>query len=250
MNGNRDLTEQDRGARSWEDAFHELQAQFVRNSRCRLRIVDTRLQALSQNPSERKALLEVMREFHALAGSGGTYGFQNVSNLGRMGESECDAHLNEAIIPGPEELARWRGFLDGIRQEFESAGFDMSLQPFEADLSQLPRVLYLANDPEMADSLCERLEGTALVTYAPTLDDAREELTSGAHHLAVVAVELLPVLGRTFPSKMRVIAYSSNDVTEEVLDRVTAVLCKSVTFEDDLTRLIQSILPRVRSSAN
>ena len=75
------------------------------------------LDTLRKEPGDRESLHHLMRLFHGLAGSGATYGFDAVSELGREGEHQCDVCLEEKRSPVEGELSGWEELLEGIQEE-------------------------------------------------------------------------------------------------------------------------------------
>ncbi len=58
---------------AWQQAFAQMKDQFMVKSMQRLEQIDTLIGALDQIPSDLDVMRQVMRHFHWLAGSGGTY---------------------------------------------------------------------------------------------------------------------------------------------------------------------------------
>ena len=93
---------------SWDDAVAELRAEYLREAAGRLEEIDRLLDALSRDATDEASFRELLRRFHGFAGSGTTYGFPRVTQLGREGESTCMAAGRRAAgEPTPQELAGW-----------------------------------------------------------------------------------------------------------------------------------------------
>jgi diguanylate cyclase (GGDEF)-like protein len=75
---------------SWDNQFRELKNQFIGRSKERLVAIETLLSRLHGSPDDVGLLRLIMQHFHWLAGSGGTYGFEEVTQWGTYGEELCD----------------------------------------------------------------------------------------------------------------------------------------------------------------
>ena len=102
---------------SWDDTLRELQVIYVGESLARLVHGDTLLERLTFAASDRDALLDLCRLFHAFAGAGATYGFPKVSALGRDGEQACSAVLDGDETPTAEVIGHWRALVVAMRAE-------------------------------------------------------------------------------------------------------------------------------------
>ena len=106
---------------SWEDSLRELRDEFVASSRERLDLMRAGAEALAQDPGDLAARAELRRHFHGLAGSGTTYGFPRITELGLDGERR--------LLPpeaGPEaplserEVSELRALVDAVRAALEA----------------------------------------------------------------------------------------------------------------------------------
>ena len=70
---------------------------------------------------ERGALDELRRALHKLAGSGGSYGFPDVSARGRAGEHEAQRLLDAGAPPAAPALATLRGMVESVADAFTDA---------------------------------------------------------------------------------------------------------------------------------
>jgi diguanylate cyclase (GGDEF)-like protein len=75
---------------SWANQFDDLKNQFVARSRERLVAIEALLARLQAAPANVSLLGQTMQHFHWLAGSGGTYGFDDITSWGTYGEELCD----------------------------------------------------------------------------------------------------------------------------------------------------------------
>lgn len=75
---------------SWDNQFQDLKNQFIARSKERLVAIETLLSKLHASPGDVALLRLIMQHFHWLAGSGGTYGFDDITQWGTYGEELCD----------------------------------------------------------------------------------------------------------------------------------------------------------------
>jgi diguanylate cyclase (GGDEF)-like protein len=104
---------------AWDDELAELRAVYLREARGRIDDLDRALDLLARDGSDPRALLELRRGFHALTGSGATYGMPAVSALALEAERRCTA-----VGSGPavaSDLKSWRETVTGLRREFAAA---------------------------------------------------------------------------------------------------------------------------------
>ncbi|MBC7544787.1 MAG: Hpt domain-containing protein [Candidatus Sericytochromatia bacterium] len=66
---------------------------------------------LAAMPDDRPALKQLSHHFHGLAGSGSSFGFPNVSQLGQSGDQTCLRRLETGTPPDAADLATWRRLL-------------------------------------------------------------------------------------------------------------------------------------------
>ncbi|MBX9688516.1 MAG: Hpt domain-containing protein, partial [Candidatus Obscuribacterales bacterium] len=75
---------------NWDNKFVEIKGQFMGRSKERLGAIQQMLNQLSSNPGDQNLLREILKNFHWLAGSGGTYGFTEITEWGTYGEELCE----------------------------------------------------------------------------------------------------------------------------------------------------------------
>ncbi len=79
----------------WQEKFGALRDKFLKRSHERLPALLEMLAFLEEHPADEECLKEVRQLFHWYAGSGGVYGYDQVSDLGLQAESLCDANLHQ-----------------------------------------------------------------------------------------------------------------------------------------------------------
>jgi diguanylate cyclase (GGDEF)-like protein len=164
---------------SLASALEEFRRQFIRGSFDRLREMDAAVDRASAADAWEVNVAELSRHFHGLAGSGGTYGFSEVSRDANRGEIICQAVLGEARRPTTAELSGWRDLISAIRTSLASGGSSSSWMPLSARPAPAVSVLVVDDDSEyraMLARLCDR-EGF-LHREAGSLAEARRALDS------------------------------------------------------------------------
>jgi diguanylate cyclase (GGDEF)-like protein len=154
---------------SWEDAYSHLRASFVHEAAGRLEQLTKLLDTLAANPADSVSFLELRRRFHAFAGAGTSYGFPEVTALGLRGERECAALIRQGSAPRPEDLERWRGIVEGLREVFAGArdsGSEAPREPATRAPAGPETILIVDDDENVRHSLTRLLEVEGMVTRA------------------------------------------------------------------------------------
>lgn len=102
----------------WQDTFNELKTQYMQRSSEKITLIQEGLKHLAKHPADVQALREVMRQFHWLAGSGGIYGFPQVTKLGTHGERLCDQLLGESRQISREDWEKLKVLLESVNSAF------------------------------------------------------------------------------------------------------------------------------------
>lgn len=141
------------------------------------------------------ALAEIHAQLHRLVGSGGTFGFAELSRQARMLEVQAQAWLG-GVTPAPQAWAAWRAGVLGLRQ---AAGLVATAAPapvvvgVQKGVEDQPRVLLVHPDGRLGESLrCGLGQFGYEVVYCQDPDQAR-------HNLAVDVPDImvLPIDGAT-----------------------------------------------------
>ncbi|HET8798180.1 MAG TPA: Hpt domain-containing protein [Thermoanaerobaculia bacterium] len=98
--------------------LEELRPHFRAATRERLRQMRAQLDALAADPAQAEPLL---RNFHALTGLGGTYGFPRLSELGDEAEETLLAVVRRGAPLTPELERRWREIVEEMEREVGGA---------------------------------------------------------------------------------------------------------------------------------
>lgn len=102
----------------WEATIAHLRTQYLVSALERLDTIERSLDVLDRNPSDTEALRAMARAYHKLAGSGGTYGFPKISELGFRGEVECTHLAERGSAPNENVLRLLRSILSELKVEF------------------------------------------------------------------------------------------------------------------------------------
>lgn len=100
-----------------EDILRSLRDEFRENTRVRLVEMSALLERIAEAPDSTSAR-ELGRNFHGLAGLGGTYGYQSVTALSREGEDLCEAGVTSAASIDCSRLA---AIVESIAEAIEEA---------------------------------------------------------------------------------------------------------------------------------
>lgn len=104
----------------WQNTFKELRNQYLARSTQRLEHMELLLAHLAKKPAEPDLLRKLMRHYHWLAGSGGIYGFQQISKLGSTGEEICEKLLSANKAITRLDWEKCRALVEGVYMMLES----------------------------------------------------------------------------------------------------------------------------------
>ena len=146
---------------SWDDDFRELALEFLGSGTERLPELRSALGAVRRG-GPGAAIDELRRHFHRLAGSGSTFGFDRISDLGRQGERLCDQ-----VTSGPQPettLDRWEQIIEELAEAFRAAEPVVPAETRPAPESLSPgqlangtRMVLVVDDDPSINELVERL---------------------------------------------------------------------------------------------
>ena len=114
----------------------------------------------------------------------------------------------------------------------------------------LPKVLYVEDDPDLARVVSALLDGVAEVIAVQTLTEARQHIASERFDLAVIAVtlpdgsglDLLAELRSAGPTAIPAIIFSVDQVDASIAAQVEAALVKSKTSNHELVETVKSLI--------
>lgn len=87
----------------WQKKFSGLRSQFLERSQERLEALRVLIEHLATRQEDMNLLVEVRQLFHWCAGSGGVYGFEQVTRCGLQGEEICDRLLHDSLPVTPSD---------------------------------------------------------------------------------------------------------------------------------------------------
>ncbi len=224
----------------WQDTFKELKSQYIVRSAERLDQIGDLLNSLAKAPGDPALLRDLMRQFHWLAGSGGIYGFPQITKLGTHGEEFCELLLRANKPVTRSDWDKCKALLEALRVAF--AGDD---DPQRATLDKpLPKseyegmeVLFVDNETSNFLFLQKLLEDQGLaIRSAKAAVNALELCSARMPRALIVALPLPDASGYELVERIRqmpggdgpVIFFVSN--TSAFLDKVQAIHCGADGF--------------------
>ncbi len=105
----------------WPAALAGLRIEYLRGAGAGIAQLRQWLGRLAADPADGEALAETLRGFHCFAGSGATYGFARVSEIGRAGEAACASLVAGRASLEAYRLAALGVLLDSLDEWFAAA---------------------------------------------------------------------------------------------------------------------------------
>jgi diguanylate cyclase (GGDEF)-like protein len=173
------------------DEMERLRKRFVERSAARLQSAREALGRLAADAANQDALRGLMRIFHGFAGLGTSFGFADVTALGKEGELGCLAFVHAGSAPGPDDLADWSRTIDAISYALEAPA---GAVPAAASTHEPPlhEVLVVDGDPAAREELRAALAQEGLAMWgAATRAEALQRFVE-ARPDAVIADVVLP----------------------------------------------------------
>jgi diguanylate cyclase (GGDEF)-like protein len=244
----------------WQDLLGDLRVPYMRESIAKVDDAESLVRTLQAQPGDELALDLLLRRFHGFAGSGSSYGFPRITELGREGESACVVARREGRPVSPDELAQLRRLLEGIRLELAgqrpSAG--AAATPAWKATAQA-RVLVVDDEPDVLEAVTRVLHQEGYeVTPARTAGEALEQIASSPPDALVIDILLPDGTGYALVEKVRALPGGDAppilmiSILTGLLDKVEAIHCgadgyfeKPVEW-DSLLRRLHLLLERNR----
>ncbi|MGI8783527.1 MAG: GGDEF domain-containing response regulator [Acidobacteriota bacterium] len=251
--------------------FQELRRKYLVASTARVADLEVQLQRLQAQSCDMEAQRRLVRLFHGLAGSGGTYGFSQVSSVSSQGEQEVGATIETSQQPTSTDLNRWRLYVESIKTELDPA----SVLPSELSASGAPPVcetphsitapidtLLVHTDAEVHQkvSLLAQREGISLrivTTKAEAQESCRRKMPDGiitdsrlSDGSGYEVVEMI----RSIPGGDSTAAVIVDGVSD-FLDKVEAIRCGADGFYDkpidweNVMRRMQHLMEKTHTEA-
>lgn len=151
---------------AWQQAFAQMKDQFMVKSMQRLEQIDTLIGALDQIPSDLDVMRQVMRHFHWLAGSGGTYDMPTITDVGGYGEKFCDDIINSKAIFQDDDRKHLRMLVESARVILLGQNVDQPDLPPLNDTIMTPielDVIVIEDDENSSRNMTNLLEQEGLL---------------------------------------------------------------------------------------
>lgn len=249
----------------WQAKFSDLRNQFIQRTDERLMALSTLIDNLPYRPGDTLLIKEVRQQFHWFAGSGGVYGFEQVSKFGQHGEEICDFLLRDMIPASKIDCEKMQRMVQLIRQSIsgsevvqeEQGGFT-GTSSYAPDKGQTT-VLLADNNSAGLGSLTGALEKRELaIQHVMTAKKANELLMQHLPDAIVISIPLVDCPGyelaqlvRSLPGGDKVpIIIISKQVA--FLDKVQAIRSGADAFfeqpidEEEISEKIKQLLDRDR----
>ena len=104
---------------SFEETFTKLRQRYLEKARARCDAFEAALERLESSATDGADLDELRQSFHKLSGSGATYGFPRVSELGLQGELACDDIRKRSGFVDRSDVDSLRRLVAALRREFD-----------------------------------------------------------------------------------------------------------------------------------
>ncbi len=245
----------------WQNKFNSLRSQFLERSGERLDSLRDLIEDLASKPGDFNVLAEIRQLFHWCAGSGGIYGFEQVSKLGLQGEEICDRILNTARSVSPDESERLSSLARAIRQTIASGDREQvsTSSEFDSSKQDRPRLLLVESNQASLHSFTRELQDRGVtIQTALTFSSAKEAIMNRLPDSLVISLPLadgnayeLAHLVRSAPGGERPpIIFLSKQAG--FLDKVAAIKSGADAFfehpidEEEILDKIQHLMDRDR----
>lgn len=172
---------------SWITSLRELRAEYVRRSPERLAEIEALLARAGEDPADRESLEALRLRFHSIAGTAGTFGFPEATELGRAAEAlleEQGAH-GELSAAGRDSLAETLGRMRALFAAPDGPpGARGPAVVRVAPPRRAPRVLVADDDPAFRMSVARALALAGIdtleaLTPEALLETLRAQLPDG-----------------------------------------------------------------------
>lgn len=177
----------------WQDTFKELKNQYMHRSSERIAQIQDLLRTLSRDPSELGILRDMLRHFHWLSGSGGMYGFAQVTKLGTQGERLCEELLQENKPVSNEQWTKLRLLTDTVInaiQEDDEQRITLQKGDFST-IRKTPDILVIDGDQSNTILISRLLDEQHLGFL--TVNNAQAALEAAQHRMPAGIIVILPL---------------------------------------------------------
>ncbi len=154
------------------DALSELRREYLFEAPGRL--AELRKDVAAYRAGEADAATSLLRRFHRLAGSGGSYGFPQISTLAREGEQLLSPAEPE---PAGHHAARLEALVDRLAEAFDRAARELGLPARGPAVTEFGwRALVLGRDNQLRQDVTAALMNTGFVVRTDNGEGEPREL--------------------------------------------------------------------------
>lgn len=178
-----------------EEQLAQLRERFLRRLEGTLADLGAQLGA-ADLPAAPAVLQEAHAELHRLAGTGGTFGFHELSQQARRLEIQVKAWLSAGVAIAPAEWEAWKAAVLGLSRTVAAAEpaagavADQVWVGIAKGLEDQPRVLLVHSDPQLGERLRSGLAQFGYeVLYCRNLEEARQQIHAQAPDLLVLQLD-------------------------------------------------------------
>lgn len=100
------------------EKLQQLKQDYINGVTVRFNNIGYSLDQLDLEPSDYKALKNLVYCFYGLSGTGTTYGFPEVTLLGDKGQTECEILIKNNLPPSKCDIERWKNYLLELKRSF------------------------------------------------------------------------------------------------------------------------------------
>ncbi len=233
----------------WQNAYNELKRKYIVQSNERLGKVEELIGQLSE-PSKVDVLNNVRHHFHWLAGSGGIYGFPQLTDLGRNAEHFCEDNQEFSVVDLRHELDKYLGDAKEIFSSNSEA--KQSLITHQRDEKKQIEVLFVDCDRARSLKLKELFDELSVsTTVSSSFADALARIQNQAFDGLIVTAPLDDGSGYDLIEKFRA-SLSADDSPVLILnarpgqlDKVQAIHSGADGFFDE-PFILQDVAERMR----
>jgi diguanylate cyclase (GGDEF)-like protein len=168
----------------FEKAFDQLRREYLAESGSRIAELRSEVDALRSGQPEAHAALRT--RFHRLVGSGGSYGFPEISSAAR----EAEHWLEGSVPPGPEGVDALDDLVDRIAVLFSEA--ESTLRAETSSATQHRLALLLAPDAAEADELREAIANAGFAVRVVGPSATPDDVMGGERAQLVVIIASNP----------------------------------------------------------
>ncbi|MBX9687746.1 MAG: response regulator [Candidatus Obscuribacterales bacterium] len=248
----------------WQKKYNTLRSQFMDRSQERLETLRVLIEHMPGRPDDLNLLREARHLFHWCAGSGGVYGFEQVTRFGLQGEELCDRLLFEKQAISKENVDKMLLLVASIYNAIENDEVPAqdqqaeSIPPaFEAAKKEKALLLFVENNQASLHKFTRELEEHGVqIQTALSCSSAREIIMKRLPDSLVISLPLpdgngyeLASLVRSCPGGERPpIIFLSQQAG--FLDKVAAIRSGADGFfehpfdENEILRKIEHLLER------